>query len=72
MYKSADLSRASSVLDYTSLPTTSSPSMSHPLEARPIIGDQPSQPRLPGSRNRGILPSEDPGSLNPRSGYLDA
>ena len=45
IYVSADLSRASSVLDYTSLPTTSSPFHLPPLEARPRRGHQSSQPR---------------------------
>ena len=50
---SADLSRASSVLDYTSLPTTSSPFQIPTLEARTRRGHQFSQsatgrPRLPG------------------------
>ena len=42
---SADLSRASSVLDYTSLPTTSSHFHLPPLEARPRRGQQSSQSR---------------------------
>ena len=68
---STDLSIESSVLDYTSLPTTSSPFHVPPVEAMPKRGDQPSQPRWPGNCNGGILTSEEPGSLNPRSEFLD-
>ena len=49
MYISADLSRASSVLDSTPLPRTSSPFHIPPLEARPRREHQSSQPRKPGS-----------------------
>ena len=46
---SADLSRASSVLDSTSLPTTSSPLPSPIPRSKARRGHQASQPRWPGS-----------------------
>ena len=42
-------SKRRALLDYTSLPTTSSPFHLPPLEARPSRGHQSSRPRWPGS-----------------------
>ena len=57
IYISADLSRASSVLDSTSLPTTSSPS--HPSKQGPT---EDISPASPGSQAAGIEESYPPGT----------